>query len=246
MSNPVLNTRSFESKEDLLSSNHVMTASGAMLKTCFLGGLLAITFAYTWYLFATGFTDKVMILRNVGLFGGLIMVLIICFGPKNNFLSVTTSLYAMFEGLVLGSLSAMFNQFYPGIASQAAMGTVFTVLGMAILYNTGVIKCTEKLRSTVIISTFAVAGVYLLQLILSLFHIQIPGLFSNSIFGIGLSLLFIGIAAFNLILDFDFIESYSNKASGYFEWYAAFSLMVTIVWLYIEILMLLSKIMSRR
>jgi uncharacterized YccA/Bax inhibitor family protein len=117
---------------------------------------------------------------------------------------------------------------------------------MFFLYSTKIIKVTDKLWKIVFISTFAIAGIYILQFILSFFHLSIPGLFTNSLVGIGFSILVIVVAAFNLLLDFDFIERFSGQTPKYMEWYGAFSLMVTIVWLYIEFLRLLAKINSRR
>lgn len=246
MANPVLGERSFKSTFDNgLELEHVMTINGTIIKTCMLGLFLALTFAYTWYLQLAGFADKVAILRNVGTFGGLILCLIICFAPKNKMLAITTPLYAMCEGLFLGSYSALLNQYFPGIASQAAMGTVFALFGMFLLYKTKVIKCTDKFRMVIFNSTLAVFGIYMLQLILSFFHISIPGLFSNSLLGIGFSVVVVAIASFNLIVDFAFIEKFAGNVDKYFEWYGGFALMVTIVWLYIEILNLLAKIQSR-
>lgn len=248
MANPVLkqNAFSYDNQEDLLSSSHVMTTNGTLLKTCILGLLVALTFSYTWYLQMAGFADKVAGLRMIGGIGAIIMVLIISFGPKNRFLPITTSLYALFEGLLLGSISAMFNKAFPGVVPQAALGTIFTVFGMYILYSTNIIKATEKFYKIVFISTFAIMGIYLTQFILNFFHMTIPGLFSNSLVGIGFSIFCIAIASLNLIIDFDIIDRFSNRVPSYFEWYGGFSLMVTIIWLYIEILELLFKIQSRR
>ena len=161
-------------------------------------------------------------------------------------LSLTTSLYALFEGLLLGSFSAIANKFYPGIVSQAVLGTIFAIFGMFLLYSSKILRCTDTFRKVIYISTFSVFGIYLTQLILNFFHITIPGIFSNSPVGIGFSVIVVAIAAFNLIIDFDFIDRFSGKAPKYFEWFGGFSLMVTIVWLYIEILNLLMKLNSRR
>lgn len=246
MANPVLGEKSFSSPFDNgLESGHVMTINGTIVKTCMLGLFLALTFAYTWYLQLAGFADKVAILRNVGTFGGLILCLIICFGPKNKFLALTTSLYAMCEGLFLGSYSALINQYFPGVASQAAMGTIFTLFGMFFLYKSKLVKCTDKFRMVVFNATLAVFLIYMLELVLSFFHISIPGLFSNSLIGIAFSVGVVIVASLNLITDFDFIEQFANRTDKCFEWYGGFALMVTIVWLYIEILNLLAKIQSR-
>lgn len=247
MSNPVLGEKSFGnvSFDTSLENGHVMTANGTIIKTCLLGLFMAITFAYTWYLQITGFADKVALLRNIGTAGGFILVLIICFAPKNKFLAITTPLYAMCQGLFLGSYSALANHYFPGVVSQAAMGTIFALFGMFILYKSKIIKCNDTFRMVIYNSTFAIFGIYLLQFILGFFHISIPGIFSNSPIGILFSIAAVAIASFNLILDFDFIERFNGKVASYFEWYGGFALLVTIIWLYIEILNLLMKIQSR-
>lgn len=246
MSNPALGERSFQTAfNDELGSGHVMTVNGTIIKTCVLGLLMALTFAYTWSLILTGFADKAILLSRAGMFGGLILGIIICFAPKNKFLMITTPLYAMCEGLFLGFISAIANKYYPGVAPQAAMGTMFALFGMFFLYKTKLVKCTDTFRMVVVNSTFAIFGIYLLQLILSFFHITIPGIFSSSPIGIAFSIIVVAIASFNLVLDFDFIEKFSDKVPKYFEWYGGFALLVTIVWLYIEILNLLMKLSSR-
>lgn len=245
MANPVLGERSFHPSMDLLESDHVMTINGTIIKTCILGALMTLTFAYTWYLQMSGFADKANILRQVGMWGGLILVFIICFGPKNKFLTITTSLYAMCEGLFLGWISALANKYYPGIVPQAVMGTFFTLFGMFLLYKTKLIKCTDKFRMVVFNATFAIFGIYILQMILGFFHLSIPGLFSNSIIGIIFSIVVVAIASFNLIVDFDMIERFSGRIEKHYEWYSGFALLVTIVWLYIEILHLLMKFANR-
>ena len=246
MSNPVLNERSFSSSFDnSLENEHFMTINGTIIKTFMLGLFLSITFAYTWYLQMNQFADKAFLLSKIGVIGGLIMVLIICFAPKNKYLAITTSIYAMFEGMTLGCISAIANKFFNGIALQAALSTILTLFGMLFLYSTKLVKCTEKFKMVIFNSTLAVCGIYVLQIILGFFHISIPGLFSNGPVGIIFSLAIIVIAAFNLIIDFDFIQQYAGKVPKYFEWYGGFSLMVTIIWLYIEFLNLLMKLQSR-
>lgn len=246
MANPVLGERCFKSSFDnSLELGHGMTINGTIIKTCLLGLFLATTFAYTWYLQLAGFADKVAILQNIGTWGGLILALIICFAPKNNFLAITTPLYAMCEGLFLGSYSALINKVFPGIVSQAAIGTIFALFMMFFLYSSKIIKCTNKFRMTIFISILSIFGIYILQFILLYFNLSTPGLFSNSPVGIAFSVFVVAIASFKLIVDFDSIKQYTGKVEKYFEWYGGFSLMVTIVWLYIEILNLLVKIQSR-
>lgn len=246
MSNPVLGERSFRSSFDTsLEGSHAMTVNGTIIKTCFLGLFMALTFAYTWYLQIAGFADKVAILRMAGTIGGLVLVLFISFGPKNRFLAITTPLYAMCQGLFLGSYSALVNQYFPGVVSQAAIGTILALFGMFALYKSKIIKCTDTFKMVIINSTFVIFCIYLLQFVLSFFHITIPGIFSNSLVGIGFSIVVVAIASFNLIVDFDFVERYAGQVESYFEWYGGFALLVTILWMYIEILNLLMKIQSR-
>lgn len=244
MANPVLGEKAFHPSMEL-ENEHSMTINGTIMKTCMLGALMAITFAYTWNLILTGYMDKAVMLSHGGLIGGFILVLIICFAPKNKFLMITTPLYAMCEGLILGYISALANKYYPGIAPQAAIGTFFALFGMFLLYKTKIVKATQMFRMVIYNSTFAIFGIYLLQMILSFFHMNIPQIFSNSTIGIGFSVIVVAIASFNLIVDFDNIESYSGQVAKHYEWYFGFSLLVTIIWMYIEILNLLMKLQNR-
>lgn len=245
MANPTLNDRSLQPSFELSENEHVMTINGTILKTCLLGILMFVTFAYTWYLQLTGFGDKAVMLYHGGLIGVLLVAIFICLAPKNKSLIITTPLYALCEGLVLGYFSAFVNQIIPGVASQAALGTMFALFGMFLLYKTGMVKATEKFRMVIMNSTFAIFGIYLVQFILGFFNIIIPQIFSNSPIGIGFSVLVVAIASFNLIIDFDNIETFSNKVNKNYEWYFGFSLLVTIIWMYIEILNLLLKLQSR-
>lgn len=242
MANPTLregfiNNSSFNS----LDESSTMTVGGTILKTCFLGLLMFATFSYTWYLQLTGFADKAALLYNVGVWGGLGMCLAICFMPKNKFLILTTPLYAMLEGLALGYISALANKFYPGVVLQATIATFIALFSMLILYSTKVIRCTEKFRAVMTISIFSIFVLYMLQMILSLFHISIPFLYSNGPVGIIVNLVIVGVASFSLIMDFANIEEFSSSVDKSLEWYFGFSLMVTLVWLYIEMLQLFMK-----
>jgi uncharacterized YccA/Bax inhibitor family protein len=249
MSNPTLKEAIIKSQNfnSLDSENsQTMSINGTIFKTCLLGLLTAITFAYSWYLPLAGFADKAAMLYQVGIFGGLGLVLFICFAPKNNLLMITTPLYALCEGLALGYISVLADKIYPGVASQAAIGTIFALFGMFLLYKANIVKCTERFKMIVINTTLAVFGIYLLQLVLSFFHIQIPFLFSNSLIGIGFSIFVVALATLNLVIDFDNIERFAGKAPKPYEWYFGFSLLVTIIWMYIEMLHLLMKLQSRR
>jgi uncharacterized YccA/Bax inhibitor family protein len=247
MANPTLGERVLNKDLSCGSSlDGQMTINGTIAKTCLLGLLMAITFAYNWSLLLAGHTDKAVMLSQFGIFAGIALVLFISFGPKNKFLTITTSLYAMCEGLALGYISALVNQYYPGIASQAAIGTIFALFGMFFLYKTNLVKCTDKFRMVILNSTLAICGIYLLQIILGLFHVQLmQPLFSSEPIGIVFSIVVVAIATFNLIVDFDCIERFSGEANKHYEWYFGFSLLVTIIWMYIEILNLLMKLQSK-
>ena len=240
MANPILNDRFTETES--VVSGQVMTVNGTLDKTFLLFLCAMLPAAYTWQQFTAGFTDKAGMLMTVGAIAGFVLALIISF-TRNKFL---TPLYAMCEGLFLGGISAVFNASYPGIVIQAVLATFATMFSMLGLYRFGIIKCTDKFRSIVFISTISIAVLYLMQWIGSFFHYSIPAIFGTGTIGIGFSILVVGIAALNLILDFDFIEKGSQAMLPKdYEWYGAFGLMVTLVWLYIEILRLLAKLRDR-
>ena len=160
---------------------------------------------------------------------------------------VLTPLYAVCEGFFVGGISAMFEAAYSGIVFQAVAATFAAVISMLALYRVGLIKATEKFRSVILISTMSIAVIYLIQIIASFFGRGIPQIFTSSNLGILFSLFVVAIAALNLILDFDFIERGSEAMlEKQYEWYGAFGLMVTVVWLYIELLKLLAKLNDRR
>lgn len=240
MANPILNDN-FAAGERAYEGQ-VMTVNGTLDKTFLLFLCAILPAVYTWNQYMAGFSDKANMLMTVGAIVGFVFALIISF-TRNKFL---TPLYAMCEGLFLGGISAVFNQAYPGIVLQAVLGTFAAMFSMLGLYRLGVIKCTDKFRSVIYISTISIAVLYLIQFIGSFFHYSIPGIFNSGMIGIGFSLLVVGIAALNLIIDFDFIErgSQSMLPKDY-EWFGAFGLMVTLVWLYLEILRLLAKLRDR-
>lgn len=240
MANPILNDN-FVAGEGVYQGQ-TMTVNGTLDKTFLLFLCAIMPAVYTWNQYIAGFTDKANMLMTVGAIVGFIFALIISF-TKNKFL---TPLYAMCEGLFLGGISAMFNQAYPGIVIQAVLGTFAAMFSMLGLYRFGIIKCTDKFRSVIYISTISIAVLYLIQFIGSFFHYSIPAIFNSGAIGIGFSLIVVGIAALNLIIDFDFIErgSQSMLPKDY-EWFGAFGLMVTLVWLYLEMLRLLAKLRDR-
>lgn len=240
MSNPILNER-FTQTEGVITGQ-VMTVNGTLDKTFLLFLCAILPAIYTWQQFIAGFTDKAYMLMTVGAIAGFVMAMIVAF-TKNKYL---TPVYAMCEGLFLGGISAVFNAEYPGIVIQAVLGTFAAMFSMLGLYRAGIIKCTDKFRSIIFTATISIAVLYLIQWIGSFFHYSIPAIFGAGTIGIGFSIVVVAIAALNLILDFDFIEKGSQAMLPKdYEWYGAFGLMVTLVWLYIEILRLLAKLRDR-
>ena len=192
--------------------------------------------------FAVGHTDLATMLMCGGGIVGFISALIISFAR----VTALVPLYAACEGLLLGGLSAVFENSYPGIVAQATASTFAALISMLILYRAGLIKCTDKFRSVIFISTASVAVIYIVDFIGRLFGYAVPIIHTATNAGILFSLVVIAIAALNLIIDFDFIEKGAERMyPKKYEWYGAFGLMVTLVWLYVEILHLLAKLNSR-
>lgn len=242
MPNPVFN-QSVVERERVLDSEP-MTVNGAINKTFILFGLLLISSLIVWDLFYKGYTDKVMMLGGVGFVVSIISFIVIMVNRKA--ISIAAPIYAASEGLLLGAISSQIDKIYPGIAIQAISITLMSLFALLFLYRIGAIRCTEKFRSVIFISTFSILGIYIINLIGSFFGMQIPQIQSSSNIGIGFSLLVVVIASLNLIIDFDFIERGAQNMLGKsYEWYGAFGLMVTLVWLYIEILNLLMKLRDR-
>jgi uncharacterized YccA/Bax inhibitor family protein len=183
-----------------------------------------------------------------GAIGGLVIVLILIF--KKEWSPYLAPAYAILEGLFVGAISAYYNyafaESYPGIVMQAVLLTFGTAIAMFLLYKFRIIQATQKFKAIIFTATAGIALFYAVAMILRIFNIDIPFLHEGSTLGIVFSLVVVGIAALNLILDFDMIEQGSAMgAPKYMEWYGAFGLLVTIVWLYLEILRLLSKLASR-
>lgn len=240
--NPSLNERIFANQPRPAFGEARMTLQGTINKSFLLLVVLLAGALWTWsqYL-TTGDLSVVSTSVMIGSIGGLILALVMAFKPHlAPYLAIP---YAGLEGLALGGLSAVFEVRSHGIAMQA-VGLTFAVFAvMLVAYKFGIIRATERFRAIVIGATGAIALFYLVSMVLSLFHVGVPILNSSSPLGIGLSLVIVGVAALNLILDFDFIESgASYGAPRYMEWYGAFSLLVTLVWLYLEILRLLGNL----
>ena len=180
----------------------------------------------------------------IGGIGGLILALVTVF--KREWAGFTAPAYAVCEGLALGGISAMFEMKFPGLVMQAVALTFGTLFCLLMAYKTRIIRVTEKFKLGVFVATAAIGLLYLVSFVLGFFHIQVPFMVGSSLISIGFSLFVVGIAALNLVLDFDFIEQGAEAgAPKYMEWFGAFGLMVTLVWLYIEMLQLLAKLRGR-
>ena len=243
--NPALNDATFKNA-GIGSLGQTMTLQGTVNKTGILLALVILGASYTWNLFfQTGNPAAVMPLALGGAIGGLIFAIITIF--KKSWASITAPIYAGLEGLFLGGISAIFEAQYPGIVIQATGLTLGTLASLLLLYKLGIIKPTENFRLMIVSATMGIGIVYLISFIMNMFgSTGIGFIHSNGIFGIGFSLFVVAIAALNLVLDFDFIEQGSELgAPKYMEWFGAFSLMVTLIWLYLEMLRLLAKLRSR-
>tara|TARA_R110000868_G_scaffold117600_12_gene312389 strand:+ start:11378 stop:12100 length:723 start_codon:yes stop_codon:yes gene_type:complete len=236
--NPTLNDKMFQATR-VGPGQEVMTASGAYMKTAILLALCISAASFTWSEGGMGFA-------MIGFIGGLVFALITIF--KKEWATITAPLYAICEGVALGGISFAYQAQYPGIVLNAIMLTFAVMAMMLYLYSSGIIKVTDKLKKGIFAATGAIFLVYMVGFVMSFFGSSIPMIHGAGMIGIGFSLLVVGIASFNLLLDFDFIEraSATRSAPKYMEWFAAFGLMVTLVWLYLEILRLLSKLNSRR
>jgi uncharacterized YccA/Bax inhibitor family protein len=237
-SNPVLGNNIFRNAE--YAGEGVMTIQGTVNKSFLLMGLVMLGAGFTWKQMVEG-NPAIMGYIIGGAIGGFVIALITVF--KKTWSPYTAPLYAIVEGLFLGGISAMFNAQFPGIVIQAVALTFGVLFALLFAYKSGLIKVTEKFRFGVIAATGGIAIAYFLSFILSMFGINIGFMHSNGPVGIIVSLVIVVVAALNLVLDFDFIDTGAKQgAPKYMEWYASFGLMVTLVWLYLEMLRLLSKI----
>jgi uncharacterized YccA/Bax inhibitor family protein len=236
--NPALNSKTFVS---VAVSGDEMTLDGTVNKTAILLALTVITAAWTWSLyFQNNDPAAVMPYLWTGLIGGLITALVTIFWKATA--PYTAPLYAALEGLALGGISAFYEASFPGIVIQAIALTFGTLFCLLTAYRSGMIRATENFKLGVTAATGAIALLYLVNLGMGFFGKSMPFIHESGFWGIGFSLFVVGIAAMNLVLDFDFIETgVEQRAPKYMEWYAAFGLMVTLIWLYLEILRLLSK-----
>ena len=243
--NPALNKNTFLDAADgtlLAHGDNAMTINGTVNKTGFLLILVVIGAMYAWSQY-TGPTSVPALMPFVlgGAIGGLVLALVTAF--KKTWAPVTAPLYALVEGFFLGAISALYSHLYEGIVMQAVMLTFGTLFALLFAYRSGLIQVTQKFRAGVVAATGAIFLIYLASLVLGFFDINVPFIHESGLIGIGFSLVVVTVAALNLVLDFDLIETgVQQGAPKYMEWFGGFALLVTLVWLYIEFLRLLSKL----
>lgn len=247
--NPTLTEKMFDRSLHIESNMQgTMSVRGTLNKFGFLLLMIIAGAAYSWHLFDQAQNGLMNTLMMVGIFGGLITAVAISFKP--NWAPYLAPLYGLLEGLFVGGISAILNaafaEKYPGLVMQAVGLTFGVAMAVFLLYNFRVIRATEKFKSVIFAATLGIALFYLLTMVLRLFGVNVSFMYDSSSLSIGISLFVVAIAALNLILDFDMIEKGAERgAPKFMEWFGAFGLMVTLVWLYIEMLKLLSKLGSR-
>lgn len=242
-SNPALNSGAFRVPQ--AGFGETMTLSGTVNKTGILLICAVLTAAWSWNRYVTA-PESALPLLALGAIGGLIVAMVTIF--KKEWAPVTAPLYALLEGLVLGSISAMYEARFHGLAVEAVGLTLGTLFVLLLAYHSGLIRATQRFKLGVIAATGGIMVFYVAEMVLGFFGVRLlPAVNGAGTIGIGFSLFVVIIAALNLVLDFDFIESGAAEgAPKYMEWYGAFGLMVTLVWLYLEMLRLLAKLNSRR
>jgi uncharacterized YccA/Bax inhibitor family protein len=251
--NPALNAKTFEDSLNqggagvsalqggsIVARDDIMTLDGTVGKSALLLAILLAAASWTWYLVGIA-NPAVMMWTWGGAIAGFVVAMVAIFNKRSA--PITAPLYAVCEGLFLGGISALFEGQYQYIVIQAVALTVGVFGTLLMAYMSRLIKATENFKLGVVAATGGIALVYLVSIVLGFFHISVPFIHSGGPIGIGFSLFVVLIAALNLVLDFDFIETGAEmRAPKYMEWYASFGLLVTLVWLYLEILRLLAKI----
>lgn len=248
-SNPAFSKKFFERTFTDVTDDTVMTVKGTVNKSLLMILLVILGATYTWGIFFQNPNPDVMppsliTYMLIGGIGGFVISLVIMFRPVAS--PWAAPIYAVLQGLFLGAISAFFEFKMKGIVIQAAGLTFLTMISMLFLYKTRIIKVTEKFRMGVFAATGGIALMYLVSFVLGLFGVNVPFMHSGGTLGIVIGLVICGVAALNLVLDFDLIErGAENRLPKFMEWYSSFALMVTLVWLYLEILRLLARINSR-
>jgi uncharacterized YccA/Bax inhibitor family protein len=240
--NPVLKEKAFAGA---IPTGETMTIQGTVNKTGLLLLFVVATAAWTWGLSHSPTPEAAYPWTFGGAIGGFVVALVTIF--KKEWAPISAPIYALLEGLLLGGISAIFERSYPGIAVQAISLTFGVMFVMLLAYKFRIVQATRGFKLGVIAATGGIAIVYLINMAMSLFgHSQMSFLYAATPLGIGISLFVVIIASLNLIIDFDMIETGARMgAPKYMEWYGAFGLMVTLIWLYMEMLRLLSKVRRR-
>lgn len=242
-SNPVLGEKTFVRFAETGPAPTAMTLPGVVNRTAFLFLLLVASATVTWTQ-ATTVPQLVLPLMAGGLLLGFIVAMVTCFKPEWS--PFTAPAYALLEGLALGGISMFFESLYPGIVMQAVGCTFGTMFCLLAAYRSGLIRATENFKLMIVSATGGIALLYLVSMGMRMFGYDMPFIHEGGFWGIAFSLFVVAVAALNLVLDFDFIEQgVEMGAPKFMEWYSAFSLMVTLIWLYLEILKLLSKLRGR-
>lgn len=247
--NPTLTEKIFDkSLHENANAFGVMSIRGTLNKFGFLLLMVMASAMYVWNLYEQGNTASANTYMIAGAIGGFVLALVMMFKP--NWAGYIAPAYGILEGLFIGGISAFFNEMfaksYPNLILHAVGLTLGVALAMFFLYSFRIINVTNRLRSIVMSATMGIALFYLIVWVLGLFGVDMGFAFDSSPLSIGISLFIVGIAAFNLLLDFDSIEKAAEMgAPKFMEWYSAFGLLVTLVWLYLEILKLLSKLNSK-
>jgi len=241
-----LSERTFRAAAASVPFGETMTVNGTINRALILLLCALATAAWTWMQFFES-RDPAVVAPYIlgGAIGGMVVAFVTVF--KQHWSPFTAPIYALLEGLFLGGISAMFELRFPGIAMESVALTFGVCLCMLIAYRTGLLRASQKFTVGVIAATGAIALLYLVTMLLGFFGVQVPAIYGSGPVGILFSLAVVVIASLNLILDFSFIEQGASQgAPKYMEWYGAFGLMVTLVWLYLEILRLLAKLRDRR
>ena len=248
MANPVFSQKIF-SRAAAEQANGIMTIKGTVTKIFILALMVLLGAAYTWKMFNQAIDPSALQpWMWGGLIGGFVMAIIISFKPK--LAQYLAPIYAVLEGFFLGAISAVFNELFatsaPGIVLNAILLTMMATFSMLFIYRMNIIKVDGKFAKIMMIAISAIAFYYLVIIGLRIFGVYLPMLHNGGLLSIGISVVIVIVVAFSLLLDFNFIEKASYAgAPKYMEWYGAFGLMVTLVWLYLEILKLLAKVASR-
>ena len=244
--NPALNAKTFESVAQAPGITETMTLDGTVNKTGILLLCVILTAGWTWNLFNRAENPaEVAPYILIGAIGGFVVALVTVF--KKHWSPLLAPLYALLQGMLLGGVSAYYEKAFKGIVVQAVLLTLGVTVALLFAYRARIIRATENFKLGVFAATGGIALLYLVGWIMSFFGAGIPYIHESGAIGIGFSLFVVVIAALNLVLDFDFIErGAAQGAPKYMEWYAAFGLMVTMIWLYLEMLRLLAKLRSRR